>query len=286
MLKSILKKPPATDKMVASTTPRSREDRNRETALYHANLLQQRRDAETLILASTEILLDSPSSPDSDPANPSSKDASVVKTLLKPFQPSDYDALIQERNIDRKCGYLLCPHFNKLQDTNAKLRILQSAGKGPDALRVVGRQKLEKWCSDECGKRALYIRVQLNEEPAWIRAGDFSGSIRLLEDIPAPKQSQEADSILVKGLEKLEIGLEEDRVVAALKELAIERGDGDAVSRASRLVEVDIQENSNLSLEEPSSPTATTEHHRVYGSHDSIEGYNPKSLKRQDSAKE
>ena len=276
MPKSILKKPPATDKVIASPPPHSREERNRETALYHANFLQQRRDVEALVLASTETLLDFPSLPDADPANPSSEDASAVKTLLKPFQPSDYDALIDERNIDRKCGYMLCPRSNKLQNTDAKLRILQSAGKGPDALRVVERQTLEKWCSDECGKRALYIRVQLNEEPAWTRAGGFSGNICLLENAPRPKQSQEAGLILVQGLEKLEISLEEDRVVAAQKELAIERGDGDAVSRASRLVEVDIHENSNSSAKEPSSPTASIEHRETHGLHGSIEGYNPK----------
>ena len=275
MPKSILKKPSTSGKIIASPPPHSREDRNKETALYHANLLQRRRNVEALVLASTETLLDFPSSPDSDPANPSSKDAPVVKNLLKPFQPSDYDSLIEERNIIRKCGYILCPRSNKLQNTKAKLRILQNAHKGSDALRVVERQILEKWCSDECGKRALYIRVQLNEEPAWTRTSNFSGSIRLLQDTPTPKQSQEADSILVKGLKKLNICLE-DRVVAALKELAIERGDGDAASRASRLVEVDIHENSHVNAKEPSSPIASTEHHGTHGLHDSIEGYNLK----------
>lgn len=272
MPKSILKKSLTTDKVITEPAARSREDRNRETALYHANLLQHRKDFEALVLASTETLLDFPRSPNSDPANPSSKDASLVKNLLKPFQPSDYDALIEERNIDRKCGYVLCPRPNRLQDTQAKLRILQSKGRGADALRVVERQSLEKWCSDQCGKRALYIKVQLNEEAAWARA-DSVGDVVLLEDTPAAKQSQDVESRLAEGLEKLDIGLGEERVISAMKVLATERGDGDAVGRASMLVDVGIHENTSAAIRGPSSPAASTEHHGSGGLHNVIEGY-------------
>ncbi len=276
MPKSILKKAPVTDEAILIPTARSREDRNRETALYHANLLQQRKDVEALVLTSTETLLDLPSSPDSNPANPSGKDASVVKRLLRSFQPSDYDALIEERNIDKKCGYILCPCANRLEDTKAKLRIIPSKGKGADAFRVVERRALEKWCSDQCGKRALYIKVQLNEEPAWARASNIGGDITLLEDSLVTKQSQEVDSRLAEGLGKLEIGLGEERVIAAMKELAIERGDGYAVSKASRLVEADIRENTTATVRESSSPTASNANCGLEGLHESIEGYRPK----------
>ena len=275
MPKSILKKPLTTDKAITEPAVRSREDRNRETALYHANLLQHRKDIEALVLASTETLLDFPPFSDSDLANPSSKDASIVKNLLKPFQPSDYDALIEERNINKKCGYVLCPRRNRLQDTQAKLRILQSKGRGADALRVVERQSLEKWCSDQCGKRALYIKVQLNEEPAWARAGSV-GDFVLLEDTPAAKQSQDVQSRPAEGLEKLDVGLGEEKVISAMKELAIERGDGDATSRASRLVDVAIHENTSAAIRGPSSPATSTKCHGSGGLHNAVEGYRSK----------
>lgn len=276
MPKSILKKYPVVDRAVSTPISNSQEEHNRETALYHANLLQQRKDVEAVVLTSTETLLDFPSTPDSNPAKPSNRDASTVRRLLKSFQPSDYDALIEERNIDRKCGYLLCPRANRLEDTNAKLRILQSRGKGADAFRVVESRAMERWCSDRCGKRALYIKVQLNEDPAWTRASSVGDDIALLEDSLAAKQDQEAESRLTEGLEKLEIGLGEERVIAAIKELAIERGDGDAVGKASRLVKVGIHENTNAAVRELSSPAARSEICGPEGLYDSIEGYKPK----------
>jgi hypothetical protein len=276
MPKSILKKYPVVDRAVSIPIGNSQEEHNRETALYHANLLQQRKDVEAVVLTSTETLLDFPSTPDSNPAKPSNRDASTVRHLLKSFQPSDYDALIEERNIDRKCGYLLCPRANRLEDTNAKLRILQSRGKGADAFRVVESRTMERWCSDRCGKRALYIKVQLNEDPAWTRASSVGDDIALLEDSLAAKQDQEAESRLAEGLEKLEIGLGEERVIAAMKELAIERGDGDAVGKASRLVKVGIHENRNAAVRELSSPAASSEICGPEGLYDSIEGYKPK----------
>ena len=287
MPKSILRKPLLTDSLSSSPATRSREDRNRETALYHANLLQQRKDVEALVLASTETLLDFPSSCNSNPGKPSSKDASAVKSLLKHFQPSDYDALVEERNIDRKCGYVLCPRSNRLQDTKAKLRILQSTAKGAGAFRVVESQSLEKWCSDQCGKMALYIRVQLNEEPAWTRAGNVGDDIALLEISTAAKQGQDAESRLIQELEKLEIGQGEERVIATMKELAIERGDGDAVSEASRFVEVDIRENINLTVRNKSPPVTSTGSLGSEALHDSIEGYrsrfsNGKTMRKDD----
>ena len=94
---SILKKfkPPSTI-LPSPPAARAQDERNKETALYHARLLQQRKDVEALILASTETLLNLPSSPSADPACPSSSDALLVKDALKPFQLSDYDVLIEE----------------------------------------------------------------------------------------------------------------------------------------------------------------------------------------------
>ena len=276
MLRSILKKPLASDRALSVPAPHSREDRNRETALYHANLLQQRKDVEALVLSSTETLLDFPSSPHSNPANPSVKDASIVKTLLRPFQPSDYDALIEERNINRKCGYVICPRSNKIDDTKAPFRILRSAGKGADAFKVVESRMLEKWCSDDCAKRALYIKVQLSEKPAWTRAGTIESDVTLLEDVSTSKQDREAESRLVGGLEKLNIGLGEDKLIAAMKELAVERGDGNAVSKASRVLEVDIHENTNATARAPVPTLGVTGDRSVEGLHNAIEGYTPK----------
>ena len=254
---------------VSSISAQSRDDRNRETALYHAHLLQQRKDAEALILASTEALLELPSSPAADPARPCLQDTVIVKSSLKPFQSSDYDSLIEERNINNQCGYVLCPRPNRQEDTKAKYRILPN--KKGNTVNFVDRHTLERWCSDACGKRALYVKVQLCEEPAWTRAGSAGGDIVLLEDERNIQKRHEDDSTLAEKLRSLDMGLEEDEVVTRMNALAIERGDKTAPSRSFGLAEIDVREkkvNSTVFAKASSEKAGDLE--------DSIEGHTPK----------
>ncbi|KAL9136632.1 MAG: hypothetical protein Q9175_002164 [Cornicularia normoerica] len=263
---------------IQNTSPspaRSREDRNKETALYHAQILQQRKDIEATILASTEAMLELPSSPAVDPARPRLQDINLVKNSLKPFQPSDYDSLIEERNINKQCGYVLCPRPNRQEDTKAKYRILHGKGRGSDNLRFVERRTLERWCSDDCGKRALYIKVQLNEEPAWMRVRSSGRDILFLEDVQHNQKQLEDDSALIEKLRSLDTGLKEDEVVARMKALAIERGDEKAPSRSVGLAEIDVRENRSLNGK-ASAPELFANKGNSGRSSDSIEGYTPR----------
>ncbi|MCJ1267581.1 hypothetical protein MMC22_007466 [Lobaria immixta] len=269
MVKSILKKVPRPNNPTHPSI--SREDRNRETALYHANLLQQRKDVQNLIFESTETLLDFPSSAASDPAQPLERDVVDVKNLLKSFQPSDYDSLIKERNIDKKCGYILCPRANRLQDTDAKYRIFHAKNNGAHSLNFVEKEELERWCSEECGKRALYIRVQLGDEPAWSRAPGSGGNFTLLDEGNQNRQRLNADDELTQRFHNLHVEYDEERVVAALKDLALERGDGNASEGRSRLIEVDIHENERQGDTQPDPSYQVSN-----GLWSSIEGYNPR----------
>ena len=275
MPQSILKTPFSSITAPSPPAARLREDRNKETALYHAHLLQQRKDAEALILASTESLLDLPSSLNADPARPASPDANLVRNSLKLFQPSDYNSLIEERNINKQCGYVLCPQPNRLEDTKAKYRIIPGEGKGNDAVRFVERQALERWCSDDCGKRALYIKVQLNEEPAWTRTPTTGGNIVILEDKTQTKQGTNGEDSLTQRLRNFDISQEGETLTSLMKVLAIERGDGDAPSRSFGLAEVDVQEKANTNSRSLS-PMTSTEDQSSNGPGDTIEGYRPK----------
>ena len=266
---------------LSDTSPspaRSREDRNKETAIYHAKLLQQRKDAEALILASTELLLELPSSPAADPARPCLQDITLVKDSLRTFQPSDYDSLIEERNINKQCGYVLCPRPNRQEDTKAKYRIL-SGKEGLNGLKFVERHTLERWCSDDCGKRALFIKVQLSEEPAWTRVSSSGGNIILLEDERNYQKQLEGYSALIEQLRSLNMGLEEDEIVARMKALAIERGDEKASGRSFGLAETDVRENTS-STRKASAPEPSARDSRLDGASDSIEGYTPKSSRK------
>ena len=259
-----------------SVTPaRSREDRNKETALYHARLLEQRKDAEMQILASMEALLDLPSSPNADPARPSSQDITVMKNSLKPYRPSDYDSLIQERNINKLCGYVLCPSRNRQEDTKAKYRILSTKGRGSDTVNFVKRETLERWCSDDCGKRALYVKVQLNEEPAWTRVGSCGGDILLLEGEQNYEKPPEHDTTLIEKMKSQDVGLKEDELMTKMKALAIERGDERAPSRSFGLVEVDVCERRNTDGK-ASALVSFTKDGDSDGGPGAIEGYTPR----------
>lgn len=271
MPQSILKKPSTSIIAISPPPARSREDRNIETALYHAQLLQQRKDVEALILASTESLLDLPTSSTADPAHPSSADSILVRNFVRPFRPSDYDSLIEERNINKRCGYVLCPRPNRLQNTKAKYRILNGQGKGNDTLRFVEKQELERWCSDDCGRRALYIKVQLSEEPAWTRTATDEAVV-LMEDKSEIQRGADGKAGLIKKTRILDIDQDGVQLAAQLKALAIERGDGIAPSRSCGLTETHIREiiETDGPVLPPEPPIVDGKTHRLLGT---IEGH-------------
>jgi hypothetical protein len=228
-LKSILKK------TSYPATTAAKPDRDREVALYHANLIQERKDVELTILLSTETLIDYPlAKPPYNASNPSPSDAKTFKDLLRPFQPSDYDALILERNINDHCGYTLCPNPRVKDGVAGTYRLIGTNGKAKD-FRVVEKGEVEKWCSEACAKRALYVRVQLSESPAWERtAEEYGVKIDLLDE---PKSE---DAAVVEGLENLKLSEAQDKKQGAAN-LALERGDTGFAAK-NGLVDVKIQE--------------------------------------------
>lgn len=290
------------------------DPRHLAVALHHAHRIQAQKDAEKLILDRILELVAFPSSPDADPAEPSAADVTAFKAALLPFQPSDYDNLIQERNIEGRCGYALCPREHRKEDPRAKYRIIwgpKGSGQGGRGreMKVVPREKLEMWCSDECAERAMYVRVQLAEEPVWERrAEDGPVRIQLLEEARAQKakaeKPNEASSsnkaavdhstssadVVADSFEKLSVN---DQPAAAApapalsvqgsKELALERGDSNPAFREKGRVDVQIVEKDTTTSSStdangiPAAPVLCPEN-RTGGS---IEGYVPKELHRQ-----
>ncbi|KAI9678203.1 MAG: hypothetical protein M1817_006148 [Caeruleum heppii] len=241
-MRSILKKPLASNDVTLASDREGESKRNghRETALYHARLIQQRKDIERDILNATERLLDLPSASHADPAHPSLSDVSLLEELLRLFRPNDFDELIKERNVDGTCGYVLCPRPRLLQGTDAKFRILR-AGDDRKSLKVVPRTKLEQWCSDDCARRAASIRVQLDEEPAWTRADQAPFRLLLANEA----KSSHKDPLIAERTES-----ETESKRSAMKTLALERGD---ISRADprALLSLPIRERSSESQSNP-----------------------------------
>ena len=258
--KSILKKPtyPATA---------SQEDRNREVALYHALLLQHRKDVELDILSALETLIDYPlvTAP-YDASNPSSSDAQQFKVLLRPFQPSDYDALIVERNINEKCGYTLCSNHRKTDGSGARFKLIGMHGKAKD-FKVVERADIEKWCSEACARRALYVRVQLSESPAWERE-NYGADVDLLDEPTT------TGDVVIDRISKINLNSDSSKKQDAAN-LALERGDTGSVSKIG-LVDAAIKENEVKQAPEPPSLDDKYLEDRLGSMHLNMEGHEVK----------
>lgn len=225
MPKSILKK---TSKQAEDTVAA----RHRELAIHHALIIQRHKDMENTIFESIEALIEYPFRT-VDPAYPDPADIKAVKEHLSRFRPSDFDSAVQERNLDEKCGYMLCPRPRTKQNTKAEFRLLRRNG-----LQVVKTSDLEKWCTEVCARRAFYLRVQLSESPPWERSSAKDGGLQLLAETNA--RSSNADV---------------DRVARDLQKLAIERNDTLDSFRA-KSVQVPLHERfEDMIIDQPVAPS-------------------------------
>lgn len=251
--KGILKKPAATQKPPPARDPR-------EVAIEHAKILQQRKDLEEEILDSLILLSEYPNvrDPPHDSSNPAPADASGFKTHVRLFQPSDYDDLIIERNVNGLCGYTLCAKPNRNFGPGGEWKITSSG-------EIKKRKDLEKWCSQICARRALYVKVQLNETGAWERAGIPDIHIELLDEDHS-EETEEERTIRKLGELKLEGQRQAAKDVAAL---SLERGERKPIN--ARKVQVTLQEK------DVAAPMATTGAPEVYDDdHLVVEGYKTK----------
>lgn len=278
-IKGILKN--ATSALIAAQPPPTTAPPNkadpRAVAIHHARLLQDRKDTEAAIFTNILTLLDYPLHPSHPPSAPHPADVDGFASLVHIFQPSDYDDLIVERNLtDNRCGYALCPN---------KRRKFRGAGtyklvnKGRKDFDIVETAELEKWCSTECTRRALWIKVQLNETAAWERVGLPELKLELYPEKQAnvgkddkPKaeagpaeehegrQRKDAEQQNSKngqgeperlGTEMAKLQIKQDRKAATdATALALERGDGGAPTESMRSVEVVIREKTVMTQAE------------------------------------
>ncbi|KAF2094185.1 hypothetical protein NA57DRAFT_68745 [Rhizodiscina lignyota] len=260
--KSILK----TTKQPSDEEAQTKEERNREIAVHHASLIQQQKDVENQIFESLLRLIDLPSNADSDPAHPSSDDVATLKNDLNLFQQSDFDALVEERHANGTCGYALCPRPHQKESSTGKFRIIKKHS--ASEMKIVPRESLENWCSDACGSRAMYLKVQLSDEPAWLRStgpvdltlfNEDEGTAKM-QSLPLRLKPDHADEMS----SKLQQGM---------TELRLERGDTQTSSRPGNVLSSTIFEKDKI--RPPIEPEANASN-----AHDLVEGFRPKSKLR------
>ncbi|KAB8297683.1 hypothetical protein EYC80_001491 [Monilinia laxa] len=94
------------------------------------------------------------------------------------------------------------------------------SGKAKD-FRIAKREDAEKWCSEVCARRALYVRVQLSECPAWERSG-MSAAVKI-DLLDEPKTEED---LVMDGIEKLHLnGKDSGDKETEFGNLALERGE-------------------------------------------------------------
>ncbi|TPX12027.1 uncharacterized protein E0L32_007330 [Thyridium curvatum] len=266
-LRGILKTPQPEEAAASAAPPpppRSEEE-TRQIALKHANIIQERKELENTILESILRLTDLPVArdPAHSSASPAARDVEEFKRLVRVFQPTDYDDLIEERNTCGLCGYTLCPKPRKQFPGNGTWKLVNA---GTKDFNIVQKKELEKWCSQECARRALYIKVQLNETAAWERVGIPDINIDLLDE--EPQEASEEDQ-LTRQVARLK--LEEDRKTSQQSAtLALERGDP-STKRTVDPFDIEIREKTVTS--QPSEPKLQGDDD---DSHTLMEGHRPK----------
>lgn len=218
--KGILKKPSSASAQAAGSAVPPPPDA-RQVAVQHAQIIHQRRELEDHVSDSIISLARYPLRREAphEACCPAASDAAAFKALVRVFQPGDYDDLVDERNANGLCGYALC--------ARARRRIVQAGeyklvNYGRKDFSIMPKKELEKWCSLPCARRAMYVKVQLNETAAWERVGIPSIQIDLLDE-PREPPEQDAASGIAADLNRLDINSEK-RSLQRSTDLALERG--------------------------------------------------------------
>lgn len=132
------------------------QQRNLNAAHTRALLIHHQKEIEAQILASIEELAEYPAS-----KQPSKVETEAFLKQISLFQPSDLDDLVTERDVQTRCGHVLCPNQPRLGARQT--RRLED--------RLLGlHDGSDKWCSELCMEKTVWIRQQLPSEPAWQRA--------------------------------------------------------------------------------------------------------------------
>jgi Rtr1/RPAP2 family len=257
-------------------------EQQKSTAVHYARNIQYRKSMQDKVLDLIVSTVDLPSHPNADPTRPSASDAELFKKALSLFQPKDFEDSILERNIYEKCGYALCARPNLKQKQDLRDRIWQSM-KDSRRTRPCTREELDRWCSMGCLERALFVRLQLGTEPAWLRTTPIekitfleeSGPETATEDLENTmghlglKESTQPD--LAASLQHLALHESQNDIIRErMQALSMERGNDDGIDRnglmATALKEKDV---SLKRAEPPNSNSIRT--------NDSVEGYKPKA---------
>ena len=247
-VKSILKQPaPKPDQAEAKS---ARDQKNYNLALQHAYKIQSQKDWQTRILNAIQILIDYPTP---TPDRTENEDSSKFLLLIQPFQPSDLDALIEERVVDEKCGWVLCSESPRLLTL------------GKDAEWKVGKFK-SSFCSNACAKKMAFVKTQVSEVPVWERDPGVIVPIVLPDGVGEAGAGKQDDTSARSAAD--------DGMANGIRELALERGEKTTSFRPKQVMMDQIVEKAHVQHK----PLSGVQGAEV--SSTAIEGYEPRSKSR------
>lgn len=248
--KSILKKSVQSVSAQGSVKAQGRDpkhdldSRHYQTALHHANLIQARKDTEAAVLVALEELVSFPTDTGANASLPSRSDLARFQQLIQPFTPSDYDELFTERNCVDKCAYVFCQRGPTKEADRGPVRLVRGSGNDKGFTPVLAKHA-EMWCGRECARRAMFIKVQLNDTPAWERTEGSLKQIQVLDEASEDALIQNVDAIKLSTTP-------ENGLAKAMDELAMERGEDTAnISRMTSVMSAEVKENTGVNTVQP-----------------------------------
>ncbi|KAH8249724.1 hypothetical protein KR032_011787, partial [Drosophila birchii] len=94
-------------------------------------------------------------------------------SLLWEIGPSNYADVVDERDINKLCGYPLC---SNLLEKVPKQKYAISVSKN----KVYDLTERKKFCSGYCFKASEYVKAQVPTSPLWLRDRETRASFQLL----------------------------------------------------------------------------------------------------------
>lgn len=139
-------------------------------------------------------------------------DSFFMKFLSRFITPEVYEELIQERIINKKCGYAMC--------SNPPARIKDNFSKSFKESKLLPYNYLNSYCSKLCFQKSEIYKAQLSSEALFARKDvclknygsmKYETNVKLLDEILKEKDSASIADVLVK-LDELDISGDEKMV--------------------------------------------------------------------------
>lgn len=100
-------------------------------------------------------------------------DKTELLSSLKFLNQSHFEDVIQERAIEKLCGWVLCN--NSLSDAPKQQYKINSSTK-----KVLDITERKSFCSGKCYKSAIYLKEQVLTSPLWLRDEEEIPEFKLL----------------------------------------------------------------------------------------------------------